>query len=496
MRCARPVIDQLVVQLAGAPVCVALTDDRARLLLRRDTTSGIGRHADGNCFAAGFGYAEGSVGTNGVGTVLESGSSVHVVGGEHFVERLRAYACAGAPVRDPVTGRIEAVLDLSCRVEHYSPVLHSLVTAAAARVQDALLRDRDTGQQAVFDHFTRVEARSQRAVLAVGHRVVLANTALQTLLDPGDLAVLQEHARSRMGRSRGPDVDDRVELPSGAQVRLRGTTVAAGSAVAGVVAVVGLEREVAAPRLGTGLPPPPCDGTPAWSAAWRTAAAALRSRTPVLVLGEQASGRARLLTEVDRALHGPGHVVEVGPGAALPQTSDLVVLRDVDRWTAVPSVSTVRRPAATAVTAADLTARLGGTWCTVTVPPLRERSRDVAALAVDVLAEVAPGHDVRLSPAAQRTLARHDWPGNVAELRDTLAAAVRRRPTGVLDVADLPASCQSAPRSVLRPVDRAERDTIVEALRDSGGNRSAAASVLGVARSTLYRKIAQYGITA
>ena len=44
-------------------------------------------------------------------------------------------------------------------------------------------------------------------------------------------------------------------------------------------------------------------------------------------------------------------------------------------------------------------------------------------------------------------------------------------------------------------LDQAERDTIVLALRHSDGNRAAAATALGIARSTLYRKIAQYGIT-
>ncbi len=82
VRCARPVIEQLAEQLAGAPVCVVLTDDRARLLVRRDTTAAIGRAADDNYFAEGFGYAEGAVGTNGVGTVLEAGGSVHIVGAE------------------------------------------------------------------------------------------------------------------------------------------------------------------------------------------------------------------------------------------------------------------------------------------------------------------------------------------------------------------------------------------------------------------------------
>ncbi|MDN5915957.1 MAG: hypothetical protein L0I76_12750 [Pseudonocardia sp.] len=103
-------IEQLAEQTADVPVCVVLTDDRARLLVRLDTTASIGRAADDNHFAEGFSYGEGAVGTNGVGTVLETGGSVHVVGAEHFVEPLQPYACAGAPVRDPFTGRIEGTV--------------------------------------------------------------------------------------------------------------------------------------------------------------------------------------------------------------------------------------------------------------------------------------------------------------------------------------------------------------------------------------------------
>jgi len=518
VRCARPVIEQLAEQLAGAPVCVVLTDDRARLLVRLDTTAAIGRAADDNYFAEGFGYAEGAVGTNGVGTVLEAGGAVHIVGAEHFVEPLQSYACAGAPVREPVTGRIEGVLDISCRAEHSSPILHSLVTSAAARIQDALLHDRDTGQQAVFDLYTRVDARSRRAVLAVGRRMVLANTELHTLLDPGDLATLADHARFRM--PRGSDVDDRLDLPSGARVRARGTAVTVGSTVAGLVAVISVVREADGVAVSRGAPdhrrvPVPVGTSPAWRVAWTAAAEALRAGTPLLVVGEAGSGRRRLLTDLDRALHGPGHVVEVGPADADgdPGTrircsgpSPLVVLRDLDRWAGVPpGLPTALRVsrARLAATAADrvqcgaaVAEMLAQFRRSVTVPPLRNRSTDLPSLVTDVLADLAPGRDARLSAEALRTLTRHDWPGNVMELRDALHVALRRRPVGVVEVSDLPESCQSAPRGALRPVDQAERDVIVVALRQSDGNRAAAATALGVARSTLYRKIAQYGITA
>ncbi|MDN5747804.1 MAG: GAF domain-containing protein [Pseudonocardia sp.] len=516
VRCARPVLEQLTEQTAGVPVCVVLTDDRARLLLRLDTTTAIGRAADGSNFAEGFGYDESAVGTNGVGTVLESGRSVYIVGAEHFVEQLQPYACAGAPVRDPFTGRIEGVLDVSCRAEHSSPILHSLVRSAAARIQDALLRDRDAGQQALFDLYTRVDARTRRAVLAVGPRTVLANTMLQTLLEPGDLAAVAEHARFVM--LRGADSDDRLDLPSGVQVRLRSRTVTVGGSVAGLVAVVAVLHEAGGGATRRTVSrcsvPTPSSTSPAWRAAWATAAEAVRAGAPVLAGGEPGTGRRRLLVDLNRVVHGPGGVLEVEATDTAADTaarllhplgrsgpSPLVVLRDIDRWDGdvfSQLVAAVRENGARfAATAAvpDGSALLTRFRCSVTLPPLRNRSGDLPSLVTDLLAELGPGRDVRLSAEALRTLARYAWPGNVGELRDALEAAVRRRPVGIVEAADLPEFCQSAPRGALRPVDQAERDMIVGALRVSGGNRVAAAAALGVARSTLYRKIAQYGIT-
>ncbi|WP_308817954.1 sigma-54-dependent Fis family transcriptional regulator [Pseudonocardia alni] len=508
VRCARPVMEQLVEQVAGIGVCVALTDHRARLLVRLDTDAVIARSADVNAFAAGFGYAEGAVGTNGVGTVLESGLPVHIVGAEHFVEQLHDYACAGAPVRDPATGRIEAVLDLSCRAEHSSPLLLSLVRSAAARISDALLHDRDPAQQALFDAYARTESRTRRAVLAVGRRTVLANTAMQTLLDAGDHAALTDHARFLL--LRGPGVDDRVDLPSGTRARLRGAVVPVGGSVAGLVAVVTLLREPdgggpAGPVAAT--PRPDAAGvSPAWRAARAVVAGALGAGEPLLVTGEPGSGRARLVTD-----SWPGPVVEVGPdddGADLEDRvrragrRALVLLRDLDRRDAGVPPAVARGDLPTAGTRADTAvpdpvrdAVLARFRVSVPVPPLRGRPGDLPGLVAALLAELAPGRDVRLSAGALRTVSRHPWPGNVTELRDALTAALGRRPVGVVEATDLPESCQSAPSGTLRAVDRAERDAIVAALRDTDGNRAAAAAALGVARSTLYRKIAQYRIT-
>jgi transcriptional regulator of acetoin/glycerol metabolism len=536
VRCAQPVIEQLAEELADVPMCVALTDDRARLVVRRDSDTWIGRVLDGVYFAQGFGYAEGVVGTNGVGTVLEFGESVHIVGAEHFVEPLQTFACAGAPIRDPFTGRIDGVLDISCRSRDSTPLMHSVVRAAAARIERNLVMDRDQGQQALFELYSRVDARSRGAVLAVGQRIVMGNAAMQTLLDPLDLAALQDHVRFAM--TGHTSLDDRVDLPSGTRVRVRGSTVAVGADIAGVVGVVGvlhepgglgaeaLERQPARQLLrDTG----PARGgrvvattSPALRAASDRVEQALRAGEAVVVLGEPGTGRATLLSDLHHLLHPAGSVVlieadevEAAPGEVADRLLQagsepvLHVLRDVDRLspgTAQVLAARLRgtsRPlehvAATAVQSGTVEAPhdplLALFRASASVPPLRNRSADVPALVRALLAELAPHREVRLDGDAMRLVVRYCWPGNVRQLRDALASALRLHPVGCIQAQDLPTYCSSVPRSSLRPVDEAERDAIVTALRSAGGNRVAAATALGLARSTLYRKIRQYGIS-
>ncbi|NMI00905.1 Fis family transcriptional regulator [Pseudonocardia sp. K10HN5] len=550
VRCAQPIIERLSDEVADVPISVALTDNRARILSRTDSNAWIGRLLDKVYFAQGFGYAEGSVGTNGVGTVLESGESVHIVGPEHFVESLQTFSCAGAPIRDPFSGRIEGILDVSCLSDQSSPVMHSLVRSAARDIERNLLLDRNQPQQALFDAYARIDARCREAVMAVGQRVVMANTMMQTLLDLTDLAALQDHTRFLMARHG--TVDDELDLPSGAGVRLRGTRVTVGAEIAGMIVVVtvladedrparlsgrsaagsgrvvaGTRRpDAAAPSQGT---PPRGRGsaagrTPAWRAAAADIEAALRAHDALLVLGEPGTGRFTLIAELYHLVHDNGrsvalHAEDINQAPedtiALLLQSDaapsLYIMRDIDRLTeatvdrlldAVRDAPEPHSPIYLAATAAETPpneapyrALLPCFRASVTVPPLRHRGADIAALATAMLAELAPHRDVRLTRDALRVIMRYRWPGNVRQLKEALTAALSRRPVGALEANDLPAFCHSTPRRSLRHVDEVERDAIVKALNDADGNRVAAATALGLARSTLYRKIKHYGIT-
>jgi DNA-binding NtrC family response regulator len=132
----------------------------------------------------------------------------------------------------------------------------------------------------------------------------------------------------------------------------------------------------------------------------------------------------------------------------------------------------------------------------LTVPPLRYRSDDIDDIAARLLAAHTLRRPLpRLLPSTLRTLAALDWPGNVRELEAVLATAVARSTGTVIALEHLPPEYRStSSRTGGSSLQRAERDIVMEALAESRGNKLAAAERLGIARSTLYRKMRVLGL--
>ncbi|MDQ1732597.1 MAG: sigma-54 dependent transcriptional regulator, acetoin dehydrogenase operon transcriptional, partial [Pseudonocardiales bacterium] len=330
VRCSQPIIERLSEETADIPLSIALTDGKARVLSRVDTSSTIGILLDNVSFAPGFDYAEGQVGTNGVGTVFESGQPIHIVGPEHFHEHLQPFACAGAPIRDPWSGRVEGVLDISCLTEHSSPLMHSLVRSAAQNIERNLLLDRSHSQQALFESFMRLDSRSKSAVIAMDGSVVMANALAQALFDAAEQRTIQEHARYLMVRSNR--AVDQIELPGGKIVRLRAMRIAPSTEAAGIVVEVALTEDapvtlpatddytlavqhpVRAHRDRMPLPKNVLDvrtlsssgQSPAWTRACADIATALAEHQPLLVVGETGAGKFSLVAEIYHGVHHGG----------------------------------------------------------------------------------------------------------------------------------------------------------------------------------------------
>jgi len=137
---------------------------------------------------------------------------------------------------------------------------------------------------------------------------------------------------------------------------------------------------------------------------------------------------------------------------------------------------------------------------TLAVPPLRERGDDVVELAHRLLGRIAmemgrPG--MGLSAAATRAIARHPWPGNVRQLRNSLERAVLLAPRAELEADDVvPPDAPAAPAAdtALVSLQEMERRHIEGVLRATAGVVPRAAEVLGLSRSALYDRLRKHGI--
>jgi len=143
----------------------------------------------------------------------------------------------------------------------------------------------------------------------------------------------------------------------------------------------------------------------------------------------------------------------------------------------------------------------------LSVPPLRERTADLPALAQHLLDSIASRRGrrgVTLGPEALAALARYPWPGNIRELRNVLERAVLLTDRSELRQEDLhfdPAGLATPPGeggSKTEPTTLAEMEKamIVRALEATGGKVAEAAERLGIPRSTLYQKLKSLGISS
>jgi DNA-binding NtrC family response regulator len=130
----------------------------------------------------------------------------------------------------------------------------------------------------------------------------------------------------------------------------------------------------------------------------------------------------------------------------------------------------------------------------VRVPPLRERPEDLAPLAEHFLS--CYNAQPKLTREALALLERYGWPGNVRELRNVLTRAALAAAGAPIEPRHLglPVSGGGARQPiVLKGLETLEREAILRALEQTGGQRQKAAALLGISRRTLSRKLRQYG---
>jgi signal transduction histidine kinase len=158
---AVPVLDQLQSQFSGIKVGAVLGDEQARVLQRRAGEPALDRWLDDLSILPGFGFPEQITGTNGIGTALAERRPVFIWGREHFADAMRMLVCAAAPIRDPISGRIEGVLNLVSLDRYADPAMLGLAADAVTGIERRLLEQTSEREQALLRAFLDAKRRAR-----------------------------------------------------------------------------------------------------------------------------------------------------------------------------------------------------------------------------------------------------------------------------------------------------------------------------------------------
>jgi len=140
---------------------------------------------------------------------------------------------------------------------------------------------------------------------------------------------------------------------------------------------------------------------------------------------------------------------------------------------------------------------------TLRIPPLRDRRQDIPLLVGHFLERIGrdAGMEKTLSDESLKALLQYDWPGNVRELENSLERACALGSAPEIQIRDLPTHLSAAPIELMAmsqptngvlPMAEMERQSILNALTQSNGDKMLAARLLGIGKTTLYRKLKEY----
>ena len=543
---AAPVLDRFRDQLSNVRVAMFLSDKHGRIIMRRVSEPAQQAALDNASAAEGFDFSEDTIGTNGLGSVAAERAPILVHGTEHYNETLEVFTCAGTPIFEPFTRQLLGTFALACFADDATPLMCAMATDVGRQIEGNLAAMLGAHERTLIQCYLLATRSDTEPVIVVTEGTAFANTAGLAYVSAEVHAVLWTHlteAGLRPGRHRLP-----VPLPAGwrdALVEHVGDSGPTGSAYCvRLLGTPGAPREPArAPALFPALARVPTGAlaqAPAGAPARRAMGTApprlhplpdvdrqLRSAVqfgePLAVDGAPGTGKLHAAREALAQATGTAPRIVDLAGADLA-AADLAaadfagVLRSGDRdphgivlrhlQDAPPravnqikaAIAEATVPVAVTVdlsTAGEHIHALVAQVCTIVrLPSLREMQAQVPRLVSQMLLELPAARTTGFSSEALQLLMRWSWPGNIAELRHTVEQVARRAAGRAAGPGDLPVRMQQVPPRDYGMIESAERELIITALRQAGGNRTRAAEALGIGRTTLYRKLQAYGIRA
>lgn len=511
------VVAQRTTALESFACALMMTDHRGVVLRRWGADRRFVDRLDDAGVRPGLSVAEEHYGTSSAIALLAE-SPVLVRGPEHFLDQLGEFSCAGAPIRNPVTRRTVGTLNFACSFADTNPLMLSWVTDLAKDLERALGENASRHERLLLESYLARKRDCRQPLITLGPHTIITNAAAARLVSASDQAPLWERARSAEAHSS--NCDDMLVLANGTTVLVDVAPVHDGNTVIG--ATLTLKARLGnGPSKGRDAAIPAIAGLVGRSEAWQDLA---RDATQLpgdcpraLLVGEAGSGR----TAVARAIlndrdtrcldaHERGDDLSVWlDQIADSATGPALILKNIDALSepmATAVATALRRHDRGRVFATAAAPRLGAPDApnpvhnsfsrVLIVPPLRDRLDDLGLLLEALTVKhVGSAHKVHWMPDLVQTLARVEWPGNVAELELLVTRLLTRAHNGYVNANDLPSDVLArAARRKLAGLEQGEAQMIMRAIRAAGGNKQQAADALGIARSTLYRKVRSLGL--
>lgn len=451
---SRPMIEGLYRQIGSPSSTILLADRQGMILSALGHTDFLDR-ASAVALRPGVEWTEASMGTNAIGTALQTGTVVAVQGDQHYLERNRILACVATPILAP-TGGMLGILDVSSDARENLAHAGALLRTTAELIEHRLLETLDEGFLSLHFHIRHDALADPLHALAVfdeGGALVASNRQARALLKLSSTypattyeacfgtpwvnlvawSALDQNtpfplrsvdgrcfiARASLRTRRRRDTSVRTASASTRREDSRLAAMVLGDSR--IAHIIDTLRDCATANtpllfegeMGTGK----AYLMRAFHADHRTSADAPLIGLDCSTLAPGAAGEEELDNAWLQAANGTLFLVEID---ALP-TELQARLFDANDGSRARIVGTTRQPLAELRRAGRLDLRNfethGGR--VLSLPPLRERT-DFDALVRQFVREAAPERPIYVCPDALALLRRHRWPGNLRELRNQL----------------------------------------------------------------------------
>lgn len=573
-----PFMEDIHQFIEGSESAILLTDGTACLV-----SMGGDRKAIDNVQSLGLGigsyWSEGQIGTTALGMALLEAMPIQLVGAEHFFPAFHSLTTTSAPIHQ-VNGRIIGILAVVSPAVTATPHTLGLVMSAARAISGQLQTQLylEEANRRLTEVNTVLEAMAEGVIawnengqinhintqagvlLGQNPRLVLGHLVTEALDLPASLREAMADGRELQDEEMNLGVDGRI---LSCLVTLR--RVHAGSSQLGYLAMlrpIAQVRRLVHQQVGTSARftlSDISDQSPAMRQVIRQARTAARGMAPVLIRGEDGTGKNYLAHAIHNESPRGNQPFVVMNCRAIPRELMMSEFLGHDKAQAMggrpskfeladggtlfldqlDSLSLEMQAALLQVLDTGHVLRLGGSHLvlvdvrviattsvalekavsagtflpylyhrlsvfTLVLPPLRERLEEIPILAERFLSRITnrDGRPAWISDASIAILCRYPWPGNVRELESVLERALNQSTDGVIRPTDLPEVVQqgrvltgwSPQAQPVLTVQDAEREAITRAGWATQGRVSEMAKQLNMGRTTLWRKMKQFGL--